>query len=71
MNTNLAESNFAIKFSEYALSLENYVGTATKHWGRYFFLQAPEKVNIENWLRIRQHYVQKEDWNAKRGEVVH
>jgi len=48
MNSNLSESNFAIRFNEYVLSLKNDVGTATKHWGRYFFLQAPEKENIEN-----------------------
>jgi len=58
-NKNLAERNFAIWFSEYAFSLQNDVGTATKHWGWHFFLQVPEKVNIENWPRIRQHFVQK------------
>jgi len=36
MNSNLAESNFAIRFNEYVLSLKNDVGTATKHWDRYF-----------------------------------
>jgi hypothetical protein len=52
MNKNPVESNFEIKFSENALSTKIVFWNSNKTVRKTYLMQAPEKVNIKNYLRV-------------------